>query len=158
VSKVGLKLLSMFGIILQLSGCTYSSAESTLSLKNVMAYGVITELNNQDENIEKALFIRLYQTPSNTSCLTEIHSVCQYQYHMSVSTFDKYPEADVFELAIRGEIIDTTWLAVDTHDYAEIEVTYNKFTHDALQRDKSLINITTTKTLKIDVENINFTK
>jgi len=148
----------ILGISLLLFGCTNSSTQNTPSLKDAMAYGVVTELNNQDENIEKELFIRLYQTPSDSSCLTEIHSVCQYKYHMSVSTFDEYPEANVFELAIRGEIIDTTWLAVDTHDYAEIEVTYNKFTNEALENDKSLTNVTTTKTLKIDVRSIVVTK
>jgi hypothetical protein len=148
----------ILGITILLFGCTNYSTQNTVSLKDIMAYGVITELNNQDENIEKELFIRLYQTPSDNSCLTEIHSVCQYQYHMSVSTFDEYPEANVFELAIRGEIINTTWLAVDSPDYAKIEVTYNKFTNEALKNDKSLINIVTTQTLRIDVKDINFTK
>jgi len=120
-----------------------------------MAYGTVIELNNQDKNIEKELFIRLYQTPAtHRDCVTEIHRICQYQYHISVSTFDEYPETNVFELALRGEIINTTWLVVDTHDYAEIEVTYNKFTQKALESDQSLTNVATTKTLKINVNRV----
>ncbi|MBL1417764.1 MAG: hypothetical protein COA76_14120 [Moritella sp.] len=94
--------LIILGVTLLLFGCTNASTQNTSVLKGIMAYGTVTELNNQEENIEKELFIRLYQTPSDSNCLTEIHSVCQYQYHMSVSTFDEYPEANVFELAIRG--------------------------------------------------------
>lgn len=42
----------ILGITFLLLGCTNSSTQNTTILKDIMAYGTVTELNNQDENIE----------------------------------------------------------------------------------------------------------
>ena len=53
----------ILGITFLLLGCTNSSTQNTSSLKDVMAYGVITELNNQDENIYHCWFWCLWHYP-----------------------------------------------------------------------------------------------
>ncbi|XPF95645.1 hypothetical protein ACM9HF_06420 [Colwellia sp. RE-S-Sl-9] len=149
-----MKLIILVATFL-LSACTNHLSNSSLKIKEAMAYGTIIELNKTDNNINKELYIRLYQTPLNgEDCFIETHGICKYQYYVSVSTFDESPEVNVFKLGVYGEIINTQWLAVNQYDYAEIEVTYNSYTKEAIKNNKALNNVKSTVVLKVNLDGI----
>jgi len=142
-------------LIFFLAACTTSPSNDTYQLKEAMAYGTLIELNDRNENIEKNLLVRMYQVPlSNGDCFIETHGVCKYQYYISVSTFDEYPEVNVVKLDVYGEIISVKWLSVKESDYAEIEIIYNHFTKEAIQNNKALSTTKFRILLKINPENI----
>jgi len=67
-----------------------SCAHTNKSLEAAISYGEIKELNNYSKDIDKQLFIRLLRSPvGENSCFEETGGVCQYQYFLSVSTFDE---------------------------------------------------------------------
>ncbi len=106
-----------------------------------MAYGSMKELNNIDPNMEKDLLIRLYQIPiMGERCFVETHGVCQNSYYISVSTFDEFPETNVFKLNMAGDVSRIQWLQENQYDYVEIEFTLNKYTKEAMANNNSLVN------------------
>lgn len=145
--------LFLLVLLFILSGC--SSFSSDLKLKEAMAYGTLIELNNFDTSIEKELLIRLYKVPNfSESCFIETHGICNYSYYLSVSTFDEVPDVSVSKLDFTGDITATKWRLVETSDYAEIEISYSKYTSEALNNNSNLKNIIKNKVLKVSLDNV----
>lgn len=133
--------LLLFSLIVFCSSCGAIEAE----LQNAIAYGEIQELNEFSPDIDKQLFIRLYQAPEyKENCFKETHGVCQYKYFLSVSTFDEYPQTNIYTLKTIGEVVDVKWSFAKAVDTALIDITMSKYTAEALKNNKGLVN---TKTL-----------
>lgn len=126
-----LLLLSVF----VLSSC--SSIDSELT--KAMSFGEITDLNGYSKDIEKSLFVRLYRSPVyKENCFKETHGICKYQYFLSVSTFDEYPDIAIYKLPEQGEIKEIHWSKSSETDTAIIEFTMNSFTDMALKNNSAL--------------------
>ena len=109
------------------------------ALKGAMAYGEVTRLNDIETNFDKKLALRLYEVPQfDGTCFEETHGVCKNRYYLSVSTFDAYPEANVFKLNLSGEVVDIEWVETDGVDYAELKLVHRPFTEAALSNNSSL--------------------
>ncbi len=132
-------------VVIFLTACSHSAVKKDLSINElsiVMAYGTVKELNNIDPDIEKDLLIRLYQSPIfGESCFIETHGVCRNNYYISVSTFDEFPQSNVFKLKMVGEVTEIRWLQENKNDYVEIEFTINQYTKEALDNNSSLVNV-----------------
>ncbi|MBB5321629.1 hypothetical protein [Marinobacter oulmenensis] len=129
-----MRLLLFFVITLLTSCVSYNSEFSKAA-----SYGQIQELNSFSPDIDKSLFIRLYQSPVyGEDCFVETHGVCQYQYFLTVSTYDEYPEINRYELAKKGEITNIEWVPDDRMDSATIEFQFRKYTEEALANNASL--------------------
>lgn len=110
-------------------------------LQKAISFGEIKELNQYSSDVEKQLLVRLYQAPIyKENCFKETHGICQYKYFLSVSTYDEYPETNIFELKNTGEIIDVKWSLSNKVDTAVISMTVNKYTTEALKNNKDLKN------------------
>lgn len=109
------------------------------NLQNAIAFGVIEDLNKLNPEIEKQLLLRLYRSPVyREECFKETHGVCQYNYYLSVSTFDEYPETNIYELKTKGEITEITWLDATEIDSARLNITFNRYTSHALKNNGDL--------------------
>ncbi len=108
-------------------------------LWRAISYGEISEVNGYSSEIEKSLYVRMYQAPIyNEDCFVETHGICKYKYYLSVSTFDEYPEVNLFELRHQGEVVDIRWLENKDVDSATIEFRMSKYTKEALQNNSAL--------------------
>jgi hypothetical protein len=124
-------------------------------MKQAMAIGSMKELNQLDMEKDKDLLVRLYQVPVlGETCFIETHGICRYKYLISVSTFDEYPEINVFELSARGEVTNISWLPENTLDYVEMELAFNTYTQDALKNNTALENKIYKVLLKIDPKKV----
>lgn len=136
------------------TACTDGSIRKNFDshdLSRVMAYGSVKELNAINPEIEKDLLIRLYQSPIfGESCFIETHAVCRYNYYLSVSTFDEFPQSNVFKLKMVGKVTDIHWLKETKYDYVEIEFTINQYTKEALVNNPALVNTSTSVLIKVD--------
>jgi len=122
-------------IIFLLSACKTIDNE----LQNALAFGVIEKLNKLDPNIEKQLLLRLYRAPVYVEgCFNETHGICQYNYFLSVSTFDEYPETNIFNLKTKGEITKVVWLNESKVDSAKLNITFTHYTIHAIENNKAL--------------------
>ena len=94
------KLFFLAGLLL--TACSHSVVKYNVDvneLSTAMAYGTIKDLNDIDHKIEKDLLVRLYQVPIlGEECFVETHGICRNNYYISVSTYDEYPETNVFKL------------------------------------------------------------
>lgn len=127
--------LSLFIVFLLLSSC----ASYNPDFSKAVSYGEIQELNNYSPDVDKSLFIRLYQSPvDDGDCFLETHGVCRYKYFLTVSTYDEHPEINVFELRKTGEITNIEWLPDDRVDSATIEFRMSRYTEEALANNASL--------------------
>lgn len=114
------------------------------TFKQAMAYGVVTDLNRIETEVDKQLWLKLYRVPLlDGDCFKETHGVCKYQYLLSVSTFDENPEFNVFEFPEAGEVVKTEWLeSKDLEskeiDSAKLAVTFRAFSKEALNNNKAL--------------------
>lgn len=108
-------------------------------LQSAISYGEIVELNKYSENISKQLIVRLFSSPIyKEGCFKETHGVCQYQYFLSVSTFDEYPETNIYRLTEVGELKGAKWLDSAATDTAVIEFEFEKYTKMALRNNPDL--------------------
>ncbi len=136
-----MKLFIVLFIILS-SGCASLDSD----LQNALAFGDIKELNEYSPEVDKQLSIRLYSAPVHTpqahkeSCFIGTHGTCKYRYFISVSTFDEYPETNIYKLQAEGEITEISWVETSDIDSAELNLTFNQFSVAALKNNKSLIN------------------
>lgn len=141
-----MKATLVLSILLFLASCATASKE----LESAIAYGEITELNQYSPEIDKQLYIRLFQSPLYQSdCYKETHGICQYRYFLSVSTFDEYPETNIFPIKNTGEIIAIEWKNIDSVDTATIEFTIQSFTRMATDNNPELA--VETKVLRVQV-------
>lgn len=156
------KLLTMKSIYplvaaIVISACTStnSSVRSSLDvdlLEKLLAYDVTTELNTLDPEIEKNLFLRLHEIPTdNGECYIDTHGVCQYAYYLSVATFDEQPITGLYRLTTKGKLTKASWVASNTTDYAAISVTIQNFTDEALKNNATLESHEKTVQLIIDI-------
>ena len=124
-------------VIIITSGC----ASLDNDLKNALAFGDIKELNEYSVEIDKQLLIRLYSSPIHKeNCFLETHGTCKYKYFISVSTFDEYPETNIYKLQNEGEITDINWIDTSDIDSAELNLVFNQFSVAALKNNNTLIN------------------
>lgn len=125
----------LFALLVVLSGCTVKHT----FLKRSLAVGSVIEVNSYGQKVEKQLYIRLHSYPVyGLSCFVETSGVCKYGYYMSVSTFDEYPEINLYELDFEGEVIDITWQYTDIVDEAIVSLTIREYAKAALENNKSL--------------------
>lgn len=123
--------------------------------KRALAYGTQTDLNKLDVEIEKNLQLRLYRIPLLTNtCFVETHGVCQYEYLLSVSSFDEVPEINVFKLPLVGEITGTRWLKPSGIDEAQIDLTLSQYSDAALKNNAALKNEVSRYKLTVGLKNI----
>jgi len=112
-----------------------------INLGSVLALGKLIETNPNTAAHEIDLFVRLYEMPVyENDCFIETHGICQNQYYVTVSTFDEYPETNVFKLKYKGEIVDSYWMEDNKTDYVKLMLVMEKYTGDALKNNNSLIN------------------
>jgi hypothetical protein len=110
-------------------------------LENALAFGTIRDLNDLNPEVGKDLYIRLFESPIyEANCFKETHGVCRYKYFLSVSTFDEYPETNLYELDNTGEIIEVKWLNEEKVDHAELSLVFNRYTGEALSNNPDLNN------------------
>jgi len=145
-----MKIFLVFGFLL-LSACSNLNGE----LQNALAFGEIKELNRLDTKVDKQLLLRLYRSPLYLkNCFKETHAVCRYTYFLSVSTYDEYPETNIYMLKTQGEIIKISWINTTTVDTAKLKLTFNSYTREALKNNKSLKNIKRIIFIDINSKNI----
>lgn len=129
-----MKLLLLLSVFV-LSSCSTIDTELTKAI----SFGEITDLNSYSENIEKNLFVRLYRSPVyEENCFKETQGVCKYQYFLSVSTFDEYPDVAIYKLSEKGEIKEIHWSRSGELDTAIIEFTMSAFTEMASKNNSEL--------------------
>ena len=130
------------------SGC----ASLDNDLKNALAFGERQELNEYSPNIDKQLLVRLYSSPIyEENCFIETHGTCKYNYFLSVSTFDEYPETNIYKLKNKGEIIEVNWKHTDDIDSVELDLVFNQFSMSALENNAALINHEQRVKIKADI-------
>ena len=145
-----MKIFLIFGFVL-LSGCSSLNGE----LQNALAFGEIKELNQLDTKVDKQLLLRLYRAPLHQKgCFKETHGVCRYTYFLSVSSYDEYPETNIYKLKNQGEIISIDWENTTTIDTAKLKLTFNRYTNEALKNNKTLKNIRKTIYINVNATNI----
>lgn len=128
-------------VIIFLSVLSVSCSSVNTELRNAISFGDIVELNEYSKNVDKQLVVRLFSSPVyKESCFIETHGVCQYQYFISVSTFDEYPDTNIFRLKETGEIREIKWLNSSGVDTAIIEFKIEKYTMSALQNNPKLVS------------------
>ena len=131
-----MKVFIILGFIL-LSACSTLNSE----LQNALAFGSIKELNQLNPEVEKKLLLRLYESPSyQEGCFKETHGVCRHVYFLSVSTFDEYPETNIYKLKTKGDVVKISWQNETKIDSEKIILVFNKYTSEALKNNNSLIN------------------
>lgn len=115
-------------------------------------------LNPIDADIEKNLQLRLYRVPiSQNECFVETHGICQYEYLLSVSSFDEQPEVNVFKLPLVGEISRIGWRKHSGIDEAVIEVSLNRYSEAALKNNPALRNATSQHVLIVNLKAVTVT-
>ncbi|MBI1906522.1 MAG: hypothetical protein HYS20_09855 [Rhodocyclales bacterium] len=140
-----------------ISACTSANSSIRPSLdagllEKLLAYGVTTELNTLDPEIENSLFLRLHELPAdNGECYIDTHGVCQYAYYLSVATFDEQPITSLYRLTEKGKLTNASWVKSNMTDYAIISVTIQNFTDEALKNNATLENREKTVLLTIDI-------
>ena len=128
-----------------LTSCSFASPPAPIGIQEVttaMAIGTIKELSKFSPDIEKELLVRLFEYPAEVSqdCFIETSGTCYYSYLISVSTFDEYPEVQLYKLKAQGEITSINWRKVDKPDYAEIEFSISRYSALALKNNTKLKN------------------
>ncbi|NOQ79569.1 MAG: hypothetical protein GQ546_09235 [Gammaproteobacteria bacterium] len=133
-----MKIIILVAVLL-LSACSIQPTDSSLELKQILAYGDVIELNSLNKNIDKDLYLRLYRIPYHgEDCFIETHGICKYSYYISVSSFDEYPDINLYKLRSKGEITNINWKKEYKFDYAEIEVDIQNYTIESLKNNSSL--------------------
>lgn len=115
-----------------------------------MAIGKVIELNDMAPDVDKDLYVRLFQIPvTGEDCFVETHGICRYEFYLTVSTFDEYPEVNVFKLESKGVLAYVKWLPEERYDFVELELTMDRYTQDALRNNKALVNSQSRVLLKL---------
>lgn len=145
-----MKIFPVIGFIL-LAACSALD----INLQNALAFGNTRELNELSPEVEKQLLIKIYESPVyKEGCFRGTHGICQYRYYLSVSTFDEYPETNIYELKTKGEIIKVTWKNEEKIDTATLSLVFNKFTSAAIKNNNSLKNQQSIVHIEVDPSNI----
>lgn len=127
-----------------MSSCAKMPTGNTdhINLSKVLALGKLIEANAKTATHEVDLIVRLYEMPIfENDCFIETHGICQNQYYVAVSTYDEYPETNVFKLNHRGVLVDFHWVEDSQTDYVKLMLVMNKYTTEALENNKNLVNV-----------------
>lgn len=123
--------------------------------KRALAYGAQLDLNELNAAIEKNLSVRLYRIPlSRNDCFVETHGICQYEYLLSVSTFDEQPEINVFKLPLVGEIVGIDWQQHSGVDEAKFVLSLNQYSAAALKNNPALKNVNSQHTVTVNLKSV----
>lgn len=110
-------------------------------LNAILAVGKSIDLNQQQPDKDQSLLVRIHELPIfENDCFVETHGICQNQYYISVSTFDEYPETNVFKLNHIGSLVTVNWLKESELDHAKISLVLDKYTDEALKNNPALKN------------------
>ena len=110
----------------------------------------MTDLNAQSTDTEHELLVRLYEVPIfENDCFVETHGICQYEYFITLSTYDEYPDSNVYKLPVKGELQGFNWLADDVPDREQIEFRFAKYSKAALANNSQLVNQQSAVTVKL---------
>ncbi|TLX49819.1 hypothetical protein CWC31_15250 [Pseudoalteromonas ruthenica] len=127
--------LALLACMVFLGACTSLEGD----FEKAVSFGVVTEVNDYSNQVDKSLYVRMYQAPVyEEQCFIETHGVCKYQYYLSVATFDEYPQTNLFTLTHQGEVTDINWLSNDEIDTATLQLTMSNYTAAALKNNPSL--------------------
>lgn len=143
--------------ILTLALIVFCSSCSTLDpvLQTAISYGEIRDLNKYTPGVDKKLLVRLFHAPIYLEdCFKETHGICQYRYFLSVSTFDEYPETNIYALDTAGEIEKIKWVPSPDIDTANLELFVNSYTKDALINNSDLVNNSVTVNIVVTPKEI----
>jgi hypothetical protein len=140
----------VFFCLLTLYSCTSYSDQQVIGIKdrllaNILALSEVTDLNKLQADIEKNLWIKIYQVPGSqdNDCFPESHGVCKYKYYLATSQLDDSPVVNSYYLGELGEITGYTWVATDEIDTAIIKFTANGYTKEAIRYNSKLNNVET---------------
>ena len=112
-------------------------------LAELLIFSELKDLNKLQPNIEKNLWVKVYKLPNKetNNCFPESHGVCSYKYYLATSQLDDSPIINAYYLGALGEIIEYKWRKTNTIDEAVISIKTNKYSKEALNYNKSLVNI-----------------
>ena len=142
-----MKLISICSVLF-LYACSANSEPIIKKINDpvvvkIMASSVLVELNKLQEKIEKNLIVRVYKLAGSeeNNCFPESHGICKYKYYIATSQIDENPIVNAYFLGELGEIIKYSWESTNQIDTAIINIKVNKYTKNALNYNKSLINV-----------------
>jgi len=139
----------IFSILLLSISCSSNSNILVKKIKDPMLaqlliFSELKDLNKLQPNIEKKLWVKVYKLPNTepNNCFPESHGICNYKYYLATSQLDDSPIINAYDLGILGEIVEYKWKKTNTIDKVVINIKANKYSKEALNYNKSLINIT----------------
>lgn len=108
-------------------------------LERVLALGTMFDLNTETTSWEKDLLVRLYEVPlAGGDCFEGTHGVCKNKYYFTTSTIDAYPDINVSELGIEGDLVSFKWLEDDAVDFVKLSLVIQNFTSEAIAQNTAL--------------------
>jgi hypothetical protein len=156
MGKIVLPYIALVALLFACEGNIKPDDMTAKELKKVLALSNFIDLNLIKTNVEKDLILRVFEMPvtEQNDCFPESHGVCNYDYYLSVSQYDEYPDFNVFKIGRFGQIISYKWIREDKPDYVEIEILTYKYSSAALKYNKKLKNEEKRILLKIDVSGV----
>jgi len=116
-------------------------SQNIRDLKTILALGKVINLNQSTLSVEPGLFVKLHEVPVFVNdCFKEMHGICQYKYYVSVSSFDEYPETNVYKLSQKGVYRSVEWLDISETDKVSLSIDLDTYTKEALSNNSDLIN------------------
>ncbi len=113
-------------------------------MAELLIFSELNDLNKLQSNIEKNLWVKVYKLPDTeiNTCFPESHGICSYKYYLATSQLDDSPIINAYYLGSLGEIIEYKWNQTNSIDKAIINIRVNKYSKEALNYNKSLVNVT----------------
>ncbi len=137
----------LFLSFLLLVSCSTHSEEKVKKLDNpllvkILAFGELTDLNQLQKDIDKELWVKIYQVPSTkkNDCFPESHGICEYEYYLVTSQFDENPTINAYSLGTFGEFTDYKWEPATSTDKAIINIKVSNYSIAALKYNSTLKN------------------
>lgn len=129
-------------------------------LAELLIFSELKDLNKLQPNIEKNLWVKVYKLPNteNNKCFPESHGICSYKYYLATSQLDDSPITNAYYLGVLGEIFEYKWNYTEAIDKAIINIETNKYSKEALNYNKSLVNIITSYQIIATPNNLVVTK
>jgi len=129
-------------------------------LVELLMFGDLKDLNKLQPNIEKNLWVKIYKLPDTGSnkCFPESHGICSYKYYIATSQLDDSPVINAYYLGSLGEIIEYKWNKTNSIDKAIINIKAGKYSKEALNYNKSLVNEIVNYKIIATPDNLTITK
>ena len=130
------------------------------TLAELLIYSNLKDLNKLQPNIEKNLWVKVYKLPNTefNKCFPESHGICSYKYYIATSQLDDSPIINAYYLGSLGEVIDYKWNKSKTIDKAVINIKASKYSKEALNYNKSLVNVIVNYKIIATPNNLTITK